>query len=171
MCDICAVTLGQKSLPIPNEAFGRSDELFRTRFLPGVCHSSPFVGRQSPFRPFRQTHQPGFEIDAFDEMVEMEIVQQMGRSGTRLGFDAFSTFCRQNTVLTLLKRASNTPSEKFVRPSKIFVWEHKLQDASRTTGFGSFVVDEPPSGAPTAWIRSQDEPTPSHRRKRAQNWP
>jgi hypothetical protein len=37
---------------------------------PAVCHSSPFF-RQSPFR---QIIQPGFEIDAFDEMFEMEIV-------------------------------------------------------------------------------------------------
>jgi hypothetical protein len=38
---------------------------------------NPAVGtffRQSPFRRFRQIIQPGFEVDAFDEMFEMEIV-------------------------------------------------------------------------------------------------
>ena len=67
---------------------------------PGVCHSSPFVGQSPPLgRPFRQNHQPGFEVDAFDEMVAPmgggEIVQQMGRSGIRLGQSPFRTF-RQN---------------------------------------------------------------------------
>jgi hypothetical protein len=38
-----------------------------------VCHSSPFF-RQSPFRRFRQIIQPGFDVVAFDEIVEMEIV-------------------------------------------------------------------------------------------------
>jgi len=55
--------------------------------VPGVCHSSPFVGQSPPLgRPFRQTHQLGFEVDAFDEIVAPmgEIVQQMGRSGIRL---------------------------------------------------------------------------------------
>jgi hypothetical protein len=33
----------------------------------------PFF-RQSPFRTFRQIIQPGFDVDAFDEMFEMEIV-------------------------------------------------------------------------------------------------
>ena len=44
----------------------------RMRFHTAVCHSSPFF-RQSPFRPFRQLFQPGFEVDTFDEMFEMEI--------------------------------------------------------------------------------------------------
>jgi len=35
----------------------------------------------------------------------------------------FSTFRRLNPVLTHLKSASKTNSERFVRPSKIFVWE------------------------------------------------
>ena len=39
-------------------------------FRAGVRHSSPFVGQSPPLgRPFRQNHQPGFEVDAFDEMV------------------------------------------------------------------------------------------------------
>jgi hypothetical protein len=39
------------------------------------------------------------------------------------GSTCFSTFRRQNQVLTRLKSASKTHSEMFVRPSKIFVWE------------------------------------------------
>ena len=35
----------------------------------------------------------------------------------------FSTFCSPNMVLTPLKSASKTHSERLVRPSKIFVWE------------------------------------------------
>ena len=50
-----------------------SVEIRRMPLIPGVCHSSPFVG-QSPFRPFRQTHQSQNQVDDFDEMVEMEIV-------------------------------------------------------------------------------------------------
>jgi len=67
---------------IPNKDFGEMNQRFRMRFRTGVCHSSPLVG-QSPFRPFRQTHQPQNQVDDFDEMVEMEIVQPMGMSGLR----------------------------------------------------------------------------------------
>jgi hypothetical protein len=35
----------------------------------------------------------------------------------------FSTFCSPNPVLTPLKSASKMRSERFVRPSQIFVWE------------------------------------------------
>jgi len=53
----------------------------------GVCHSSPFVGqspRSAPFRRFWRIFQPASMGHAFVRMFEMEIVQQMGMSGTRL---------------------------------------------------------------------------------------
>ena len=67
----------------PNRVLAPSQGTSKTHSRPGVCHSSPFVG-QSPFLPFRQNHQPPNQVGDFDEMVEMEIFQQMGRSGTRL---------------------------------------------------------------------------------------
>jgi hypothetical protein len=49
-------------------------------------------------------------IEMFVEMFEMEIVEKKGTSCRRL-------------VLTPLKNASKTRSDRFVHPSKIFVWE------------------------------------------------
>ncbi len=48
----------------------------------------PFF-RQSPFRTFRQTCQPGFVVNTFVEMFEMEIVEKKGTSGRRLIQTAF----------------------------------------------------------------------------------
>ena len=53
-------------------------------FWTGVCHSSHLLDNLH-FDHFVKINL--VEMDAFDEMVEMEIVQQMGRSGTRLILD------------------------------------------------------------------------------------
>jgi phosphatidylglycerophosphate synthase len=47
---------------------------------------------------------------------------KVGRTFQNVVSKQFSTLCRPNTVLTPLKSASKPHSEKFVRPSKIFVW-------------------------------------------------
>ncbi len=55
----------------------------KSHFHPGVCHSSPFF-RQSPFRTFRQKCQAQTQVEIFEEMFEMEIVEKKGMSGIRL---------------------------------------------------------------------------------------
>jgi hypothetical protein len=60
------------------EMYGSQTKILEGRIdrpAPSVCHSSLFLDNLPALRRrFRQIIQPGFEVDAFDEMFEMEIV-------------------------------------------------------------------------------------------------
>jgi hypothetical protein len=70
-------------MPHFGQKTGFRARISRMSLIPAVGNSPPFL-RQSPFRTFRQIIQLEFEVDAFDEMFEMEIVLKKGMSGIRL---------------------------------------------------------------------------------------